>query len=169
MNDKCEIFSYLINDYLDGTLSKEDSEKLKQHLSECKDCSEELKELKETIEMVASLKHLNIPETPGSFSQDIISKLEEEKKVIPVFFNKYAAASIIAMVVIGVMAIITFSQDGTNLAENQPQTITKTKPTTYTETIIAEEYGEDFYTDNSIIAETGLPTDDWGLLNLDGM
>lgn len=161
MNEKCEHFFYLLNDYIDGNLNIEEQEKVNKHLSNCKNCMEEFKELHLTINTIKSLNNIEIPAANEAFASNIITKLNQERFLSQrLKFNipKYAAASILIIAITAFIAINTVNKYNNTVVVNNSNNITS-------------EYTDDFdalmsQKDTSIIAEAGLPTDQWGLLDL---
>ena len=162
MIDKCEDFSALLNDYLDNNLDENQIKSLEQHLKSCTNCKEELKDLKETIEKVNQLKDINIPEAKDSFSTDIINQLKSETKPAKIYYFKYIAASVITIGLVS-FAVINFTKtEDISVSQNNNNTVTE------------EEYDEFFATftedqDTFLIAEAGYPTDEYGLIDIDGI
>ena len=65
------IIDYM-HDYLDGDISREHEQELKQHLHTCNDCKQLMQELSETIAFVKSASHITAPpsfEVSGSFTK----------------------------------------------------------------------------------------------------
>ncbi|WEZ08687.1 zf-HC2 domain-containing protein [Priestia flexa] len=69
----------LIHEYLDGDLTKENEQLLKQHLQECDACQEHFKQLKRTIAFVQSTSHID---TPMNFTANIMAGLPKEKSAV---------------------------------------------------------------------------------------
>ncbi|MBY6024533.1 anti-sigma factor [Nitratireductor sp. DP7N14-4] len=69
----------LIHEYLDGDLTKENEQLLKQHLQECDACQEHFKQLKRTIAFVQSTSHID---TPMNFTANIMAGLPKEKNAV---------------------------------------------------------------------------------------
>jgi predicted anti-sigma-YlaC factor YlaD len=163
MNDNCDKFLEQANELLDGNLDFEEQKKLQEHLKICSNCHQELNELETTLRLVHSLKDFPVLEARETFAEDIITQLEKETtKRHPAFLHKsglIAATAILAL-------LIAFTMFSLNL-QKSPKIATQN-----TDSGITEEYTENFNQifreqDNSILAEAGLPTDEWGLLDLD--
>jgi anti-sigma factor (TIGR02949 family) len=71
----------MMHDYLDGELSRDQAERLKQHLDECPDCLKEFRELERTEMMLfATIKqHSNIS-APDELVNRIISQIPSQPK-----------------------------------------------------------------------------------------
>jgi len=161
MVEKCEEFSCILNDYLDNNLNKSQIESLELHLANCNNCKNELKELKDTIEAIGKLNDMNIPRAKESFASDIINQLKKETKPNGVYYFKYIAASVIAISIVS-FAVINFSQPPkATVAVNNTTTITEEEYNEYFSSFNEEE-------DASLIAKAGFPTDEYGLLDLNG-
>jgi mycothiol system anti-sigma-R factor len=78
---ECKHASSLMHDYLDGELSRDQAERLKQHLDECPDCLKEFRELERTEMMLfATIKqHSNIS-APDELVNRIISQIPSQPK-----------------------------------------------------------------------------------------
>lgn len=162
MIDKCEDFSYLLNDYLDKNLDTDQIESLEQHLANCKSCKQELKELKEIVETVNQLKDITIPEAKETFASDIIAQLKADNKPARISYFKYIAASVIAVSIVS-LAVVNFTQPKTtSISQNNVNTITEEEYDDYFSDFTEEQ-------DTFLIAEAGFPTDEYGLIDLDGI
>lgn len=190
MNQTCKYFSDLINEYLDNTLSDEQTTLLEKHISSCKSCHNELKEVKDTIHSIKNLATLAIPECSENFTTDIIAQLKTDQPVktvnqksshltnwsrVPQFcsqnvknsgFLKYAAASIITAILIGAIGLGLFSTKEPSVSVTNPID-SKIAITTNTET---DELSVEnlFYENDSILADSGMPLDEWGLIDVNG-
>ncbi|MEC2343868.1 MULTISPECIES: zf-HC2 domain-containing protein [Paenibacillus] len=78
---ECKHASSMMHDYLDGELSRDQAERLKQHLDECPDCLKEFRELERTEMMLfATIKqHSNIS-APDELVNRIISQIPSQPK-----------------------------------------------------------------------------------------
>lgn len=165
MNDKCDSFIELINDYLDKNLDAKRQRELNEHLDACKECTQELKDLEATLNSIQTLKNLEIPAAKENFAREIIQKLESEKPkstIIRFSSLKYVAASLLAAIIAGFIGIHFWPKNTTPVATNN------------TEHAVAVEFSNDFdyiiyENDNSVLADAGFPTDEWGLLDIDGL
>jgi len=73
----CKKIKKLLNYYIDGTLDKEKSEKIKEHINLCPDCRKEyiaMKEIISSLDMLAS-KPVQAPDT---LTRAIMSKITQE-------------------------------------------------------------------------------------------
>jgi anti-sigma factor RsiW len=59
---KCEQWKPLLAGYMDGELTREESERLKGHLSHCSECREDLAGLGELKEVTDLMKHEHLPD-----------------------------------------------------------------------------------------------------------
>ncbi len=73
-----EIIEYM-HDYLDGDLTRENEQVLKQHLQKCEECQHHFHELKKAIAFVQSTSHIS---APANFTDKVMSSLPREKKKI---------------------------------------------------------------------------------------
>lgn len=73
-----EIVLYM-HDYLDGEISYEHEQLLKEHLQKCEDCQKHFHELKKTIAFVKSTANI---EAPIGFTQSVMARLPKEKKKV---------------------------------------------------------------------------------------
>ncbi|MGG6313076.1 zf-HC2 domain-containing protein [Paenibacillus macerans] len=78
---ECKQASSLMHDYLDGELSRDHAEQLKQHLMICPDCQKEFRELEQTEMMLfATIKqHTNLS-APDELVNRIISQIPNQPK-----------------------------------------------------------------------------------------
>lgn len=161
MNDNCKEFLPLINDFIDDNLISEDLEKLENHLKSCNECSSELSDFKATTKLVKSLKEISPSAVDEAFSTNIINQIKKEQTTTSILkssFLKYAAT----IVVIFLSALIAM-----NINTNKKSYIS-------TETNLHKEYITDINSifleqDASHLAEAGLPTDENGFLDINGL
>lgn len=73
----CEKFKILLSAYLDGEVTKDEEEKLLEHLEKCADCSRELEYLKE-IKKVFLLKEKRKPEE--FFETRLFARIKDKRK-----------------------------------------------------------------------------------------
>ena len=73
---KCEQFLDLMSLYLDNELDKQTKSEFEQHLSQCKDCENELKNLEKII---SSLNDIPLEELPDGFHEKVMDKVIAEK------------------------------------------------------------------------------------------
>lgn len=164
MNNKCEKILNQIYDHIDKQLSTEEEAAFKKHIEECESCKKELEETKSTIKIVNSLKLIEIPAPDINFSSEVISKIKKENaknNVTRINFLKPIAAGI---VILGVVAItvINFNPHQATISQKEDHnTVTEE----YAEDFDALFYGEDY----SLIAESGYPTDKYGLIEINGI
>jgi hypothetical protein len=163
MNKNCDNFITQLNDLLDNNIENIEKEELLVHLKTCKSCNQELQELQNTLKAVQSLQKISIPEARDSFASEIILQLESEKtsnKTILLNNYKYIAAGVISLILAGVIII--------NINGSRPDSISlSTDNVEITDTYISDYDYIIYNQDTSILAEAGLPTDEWGLLDLD--
>lgn len=69
------IIDYM-HDYLDGDISREHEQELKQHLHSCGDCKQLMQELSETIAFVKSASHIT---APPHFEAAVMARLPKPK------------------------------------------------------------------------------------------
>jgi anti-sigma factor RsiW len=69
----------LIHEHLDGDITKEDEQLLKEHLHQCKGCQQHMYQLKRTIAFVQSTSHI---ELPMNFTAGVMAGLPREKNRI---------------------------------------------------------------------------------------
>ncbi|MGD9579976.1 MAG: anti-sigma factor [Vampirovibrionia bacterium] len=162
MSGKCDDYSYLLNDYIDKNLNKEELEGLEAHLKNCKNCKEELIELQETVKRIKELSNMKIPDAKETFASEIITQLKEENKTAKRGYLKYIAASVITISLVCFTAVNFLHTEPTKIANNTTENITEEEYTDYFSTITEDN-------DTFIIAEAGYPTDEYGLIDLDGI
>ncbi|MEK3889059.1 anti-sigma factor [Bacillus sp. FSL K6-3431] len=73
-----EIVLYM-QEYLDGDLSREDEQVLKEHLQKCSSCQTHFQELKRTIAYVKSTSHIRVSK---DFTANVMGRLPKEKNSI---------------------------------------------------------------------------------------
>ncbi|MFC5465141.1 zf-HC2 domain-containing protein [Lederbergia graminis] len=71
-----EIVLYM-QEHLDGDLSWEKEQVLKEHLQKCTACQEYFQELKRTIAYIQSTSHI---QTPENFTMNVMARLPKEKR-----------------------------------------------------------------------------------------
>lgn len=59
---KCEQWKPLLAGYMDGELTREETERFKKHLSHCTDCRDDLLQLGELKEVTEHMKHEHLPD-----------------------------------------------------------------------------------------------------------
>lgn len=170
MSNNCNYFTEQINDYIDGNLDDNQKTELEKHINICNNCAQELKELKLTVIAIRNLQNIKLPDAKETFSKEIIQQLNADNPAIISFrtpWIKYAAASISVLVIAGLMVFTFWGPISKPVATNQP---TNEEIVEYQ---VANEFyeviEENVYYDNSIIADAGFPTDEWGLLDVDGL
>jgi anti-sigma factor RsiW len=70
-----------MHDYLDGDLSVEKEELLKDHLQSCEDCQNHFHDLKKALALVQSTSHI---QAPVDFTEKVMGRLPKEKKKVGV-------------------------------------------------------------------------------------
>ncbi|WP_062049192.1 anti-sigma factor [Bacillus sp. JCM 19034] len=70
-------YEVLIQEYLDGEISSENKERLKEHLAECEACRKRVHESLKTIAFVQSLSHIA---APANFTHSVMKRLPERKQ-----------------------------------------------------------------------------------------
>ncbi|MEL3972939.1 anti-sigma factor [Rossellomorea oryzaecorticis] len=75
-----EMIDYM-HDYLDGDITSEHEQKLKNHLQQCEDCQHHFHELKKAIAFVQSTSHISAPD---DFTNSVMDRLPKEKKKVGV-------------------------------------------------------------------------------------
>jgi anti-sigma factor RsiW len=75
-----ELVEYM-HDYLDGDLSIEKEQLLKDHLQSCEDCQNHFYELKKALALVQSTSHI---QAPADFTAKVMEHLPKERKKVGV-------------------------------------------------------------------------------------
>ncbi|MBD8038414.1 anti-sigma factor [Solibacillus sp. A46] len=68
-----------MHEYLDGDISREHEQSLKQHLQTCPDCQQHMHELSDTVAFIKSAAHIT---APPSFEEQVISRLPKRKSSV---------------------------------------------------------------------------------------
>ena len=68
-----------MHEYLDGDISREREQALKQHLQTCSNCQQHMHELSDTVAFIKSAAHIT---APPSFEEQVISHLPKRKKSV---------------------------------------------------------------------------------------
>ncbi|MEG0258404.1 MAG: zf-HC2 domain-containing protein [Lysinibacillus sp.] len=76
MNTCPEHLIEYMHDYLDGDISRDQEQELKQHLQSCADCKQLMNELSETITFIKSASHI---EAPPHFEASVMDRLPKPK------------------------------------------------------------------------------------------
>ncbi|CAM4110078.1 anti-sigma factor family protein [Lederbergia lenta] len=97
-----EIVLYM-QEYLDGDLSREDEQVLKEHLQNCSSCQTHFHELKKTITYIKSTSHIQVSD---GFTANVMARLPKEKNSVGVkrWFRHHpflAAASLFLILMAG--------------------------------------------------------------------
>lgn len=97
-----EIVLYM-QEYLDGDLSREDEQVLKEHLQNCSSCQTHFHELKKTIAYIKSTSHIQVS---NDFTANVMAKLPKEKNSVGIkrWFRHHpmlAAASLFLILMAG--------------------------------------------------------------------
>ena len=74
----CQKIKKLLNPYIDGTLDKEITIQVEEHLKSCSNCQEEYLELEETVSSLNFLSSQYRP-VPADFTQNIMVKISRER------------------------------------------------------------------------------------------
>lgn len=163
MNKECTAFFTLINEKIDGTLTPEQEGELKNHLDTCEDCQKLHESLKNTVSSLHSLKNLSLPPADIDFSRSIMQKIKADSgktSVVKLNFFKYAVATILFVGL--ALAILPFFNVETKLVNTQQAGYEPVKVANYP-VDIDSLFAEDDY----ILSDAGLPTDEWGLIDID--
>ena len=102
----CEKFKILLSAYLDREITKDEEEKLVEHLQKCADCSRELEYLKE-IKKVFLLKEKREPEE--FFETRLFARIKDKRKqpvwqaYFPVFKKSILAVLIFFLLTVGLL------------------------------------------------------------------
>lgn len=164
MENNCENILSKINDYIDNELLPEEIIAFNKHIKECENCKKELLEAKTTLIMVKSLKELKLPDPDENFTLNIIRKIEEEKaknKVVKFTFIKSFAAGIAILGIVGITLVNFYPTKGQVSQNSQENAVTKE----HAENLKALFYGEE----NSTLVDAGFPTDQYGLIDTNGI
>lgn len=98
----CDRYWELLSLELDGLLSGDETEELKEHLAVCPDCRAARSRL---AALHSAFRELEEAETPEGFAQGVMERVRGEKKVIPLFrrsqFRALAGLAACLMVVVG--------------------------------------------------------------------
>jgi anti-sigma factor RsiW len=79
---KCDSkFIEYMHDYLDDDLIKEQERELREHLTSCQSCKQHFHELKKTLALIQSASNVH---APSDFTEKVMAKLPQEKKVVKV-------------------------------------------------------------------------------------
>ncbi|MGN7479504.1 zf-HC2 domain-containing protein [Solibacillus silvestris] len=73
-----EFVDYM-HEYLDGDISREHEQSLKQHLQTCPDCQQHMHELSDTVAFIKSAAHIT---APPRFEDQVISRLPKRKSSV---------------------------------------------------------------------------------------
>lgn len=90
----------LIQEYIDGEISRANKRELEEHLKTCTECRKKLEDIKSTVEILRSSRQE--VKTPESLDNEILNKTIY-RKVKPVFNWKLAAAGIAALLILGIL------------------------------------------------------------------
>jgi anti-sigma factor RsiW len=74
---KCESYIDWMHDYLDGDITQDHQEALKEHLHSCEECQQHFRELKKAIAFVQSTSHI---EAPANFTMNVMAALPKERR-----------------------------------------------------------------------------------------
>lgn len=114
-----------MHDFLDGELSYENEQKLKNHLQKCPSCQKHFHELKKTIALVQSTSQSI--EAPVGFTENVMRKLPKEKREVGIkrWFRNHpllVAASIFLIMMVG-SVFSTWSKEDQFSFTKQPNLI----------------------------------------------
>lgn len=144
---KCTFFKKNVSDYLNGTLSAEEQEALRQHINICSVCGKEKNDLDQ---LVNTIREQDVP-NPGqsywdSFNRRVLSGVDERllrKRWLPQFpLPRWAIASFAAIFVVVAVALsyMIFISPSPSLAELEDRIVEKISEVTPLEAEgIAEE------------------------------
>lgn len=105
-----EKFVAYMHDYLDGDLSEEHVQELKEHLQTCPECEQHFKELKKTIALVQGTSGMK---SPDDFTANVMANLPKQKKKVKVnrWLKNHPLLSAASLFLILMVGSITFSWD----------------------------------------------------------
>lgn len=95
----CERFVDLLPLYIDDVLESDQKAELEKHLSDCKDCKEELKFLRE---IMTDLSQMDLVSPPEGFRESLMVRIKEEPKKQSFFLGWKKYAALAAVFVIGI-------------------------------------------------------------------
>ena len=72
----CHEMNHLIHGHLDGDLTEEAENRLRDHIQSCPECKQNLREIKKSMALVQSLSHTHAPE---GFTDRVMAALPPEK------------------------------------------------------------------------------------------
>ena len=82
---KCEEFRNLIWNYLENEVTEDVAQEMEVHVQKCLQCKEEMEETKKVMQALESLSQKDLPE---GYHIDLMGRLAEETKVIPLKSSK---------------------------------------------------------------------------------
>lgn len=110
---------YLMHNYLDGDISKEDETRLRHHLEDCSDCQNHFHELTRALTLI---KNNDEVEAPPDFTEKVMKQLPTEKKHV-----KYMRWFKVHPIVTAAAIIFIFMFSGMFSAWNQDTKLTVSK------------------------------------------
>ena len=129
----CEKCRELLWEYLAQELIKEDADFVAAHLAQCPSCKEEANQLQNIME---SLKNLPEEELPEGYHNELMEKLSQETKVVPLpvrkkpqykwkKFSLVAAAALLVVAVGGAQELLNLRGNRTEMMQDMARGSTK--------------------------------------------
>jgi anti-sigma factor RsiW len=118
--------AFYMHEYLNGDLSKEKVDKLREHLKQCQDCRRHFQELKQSIMFVRSISNMKAPD---HFTEKVLSRLPKEKGTMKLqrWFHHHPFLTAVAVFFLFMMGsfIALWEQDQQFSFTKQPNLIVK--------------------------------------------
>jgi anti-sigma factor RsiW len=113
-----------MHDFLDGDLSDEQEQELREHLAACSDCEQHFKELKKTIAFVQSTSNIK---APVDFTANVMGNLPKQKRTVKLnrWFKNHpllSAASLFLILMAGSI-VLSWNQEQQFSYSKQPNVI----------------------------------------------
>ncbi|KOO40396.1 anti-sigma factor family protein [Priestia koreensis] len=117
-------YTEMMHDYLDGDITKENEQILREHLKSCEECQLHMKELKRTIAFVQSASHVA---APSDFTLNVMNSLpkQTQKAKVNKWFRSHpllTASSLFVMLMVGSL-FSTWKNDHDFSVSKQPNLV----------------------------------------------
>ena len=124
MEHEHEYIRELLLKYIDGETTTEESEKINEHLTSCKECQQEYKELKTVLSLFNTLEPM---EPPEDLKKSIMAKIRNESLPKPWFSSiksrwiSWGATAAVIFIVIGAVSMSGLLDDSPDVAMDYRQ------------------------------------------------
>ena len=124
----CRKIEQLVSPYVDGELTRAETDMVKAHLSACTDCQQEYEGLMQLSSVMKSINREEVP-APAGFSAAVMQRIREEEKVVPLtgktnWWGRHWKQTVAGIAAAAVLMVSTTLMNGigplVQIADNPP-------------------------------------------------